>query len=71
MNKKIMISGMSCQHCVNHVQEALREVSGIAKVSVDLVNNLALIQASTTLSDEMIKEAVSEAGYQVTAIEDI
>lgn len=26
MKKKILIEGMSCKHCVNHVYEALDEI---------------------------------------------
>ncbi|MDD3027233.1 MAG: heavy metal-associated domain-containing protein [Erysipelotrichaceae bacterium] len=71
MNKKIMIEGMSCQHCVNHVKEALSELPGIGAVEVDLANNLALVQAEKSLIDDSIKAAIANVGYIATSIENI
>lgn len=71
MNKKIMIEGMSCQHCVNHVKEALSELPGISAVEVDLANNLALVEAEKSLSDDSIKAAIEEVGYSATSVENI
>ncbi len=71
MNKKLSIEGMSCQHCVMHVTNALNEVAGVSEVEVKLDDNSAVITAAGSVSDESIKEAVAEAGYEVTNIEEI
>lgn len=71
MNKKLSIEGMSCQHCVMHVTNALNEVSGVSEVEVKLADNSAVITAADSVSDESIKEAVADAGYEVTNIEEI
>lgn len=71
MNKKLAIEGMSCKHCVMHVTNALKEVEGIKEVDVTLANNQALVEADATVSDEAIKAAVADAGYEVTNIEQI
>jgi len=68
MKKKITIEGMSCQHCVNHVSEALKEI-GAKDVEVSLDENLATAQISEDITDEVIKEAIDEAGYDVVKIE--
>ena len=62
---------MSCQHCVNHVKEALNELEGISAVEVDLAKNQALVNAAPELSDEAIKAAIDEVGYTATSIENI
>ena len=36
MKKRIIVEGMSCGHCVNHVKNALEEVNGVTNVNVDL-----------------------------------
>ena len=36
MTKKIYIEGMSCSHCVGHVEEALKEICGVKEVTVEL-----------------------------------
>jgi len=68
MKKKITIEGMSCQHCVNHVTEALKEL-GAKDVKVSLDKNLATAEIGDEITDEVIKEAIDEAGYDVIKIE--
>ena len=68
MEKTLEIKGMMCQHCVAHVKKALEGVSGVSKVEVSLENKNAVIEAGVTVADEALKAAVSEAGYEVTAI---
>lgn len=69
MKKKILISGMSCEHCVMHVTSALQELPGVSKVKVSLEGKNAVIEASEDVSDEAVKTAIDEAGYEVTGIE--
>jgi len=33
---EIKITGMSCEHCVKRVKEALSKIEGVKEVSVDL-----------------------------------
>ncbi len=67
MKKIISIDGMSCQHCVAHVETALKGLPGVEKVKVDLKKNQAEVQA-TVLEDGAIRSAIDDAGYRVTAI---
>lgn len=71
MEKKILIEGMSCGHCVNHVKEALSELNGVKSVSVDLAGKTAVIEADTDIKDEDIKFAIEDAGYEVVKIENM
>lgn len=68
MKKIISIEGMSCNHCVAHVETALKGLSGVDKVKVDLKKNQAELKADS-IDDQLIRDAVSEAGYTVTAIQ--
>ncbi len=71
MKKKINIEGMSCMHCVKHVEEALGELAGVSKVTVDLQEKNAVVEFSNGVENEKLKEAVEEAGYDVTGITDL
>ena len=71
MKKKILIEGMSCGHCVNHVKEALGELNGVTSVDVDLDAKTAIIEVSVDVNDEDIKFAIDDAGYEVVGIESI
>lgn len=67
MKKKLLIEGMSCNHCVAHVKEALESVEGVSSVEVSLEDNCAIVES--TAADEILKEAVEEEGYDVVGIE--
>jgi len=68
MKKKILVEGMSCGHCVNHVSEALKEI-GATEVEVSLERNLATAEVADSVTDEAIKAAIEDAGYDVVGIE--
>ncbi|MDD5759374.1 MAG: heavy metal-associated domain-containing protein [Desulfobulbaceae bacterium] len=61
----IMISGMSCQHCVASVTKALSEIKGVTNVSVDLDKKEATYSESSPVSHELIKEAIAKIGFEV------
>lgn len=65
MEKRINIEGMSCNHCVNHVKEALEDIN-INVLEVNLDEKYALV--NTTIENETIIEAIDEAGYTVISI---
>ena len=68
MKKKILVEGMSCGHCVNHVSEALKDI-GAKDVEVNLDKKLATAEISEDITDKAIKEAIEEAGYEVIGIQ--
>lgn len=68
MTKVLSIEGMMCQNCVRHVDKALRAVAGVSDVAVDLEGKSATVTLSAEVSDETLTQAVTEEGYQVTAI---
>lgn len=68
MKKKISIEGMSCEHCVGHVKEALESLDKVTSVEVSLENNWAIVE--TANSDEELKAAIEEEGYDVIKIEE-
>ncbi|MDF2951480.1 MAG: copper ion binding protein [Anaerocolumna sp.] len=69
MKKKVLIEGMSCNHCVHHVSEALSELNGVSNVEVSLEAKNAVIDLSADVKDEDIKFAIDDAGYEVVGIE--
>lgn len=69
MKKQLSIEGMSCMHCQKHVQDALNAIDGV-HAEVDLENAVAEVQLTNEVSDEALKQAVADAGYTVTAIEE-
>lgn len=70
MKKKISIEGMSCGHCVNHTREALSELKGVTEVEVNLEGKYAIVEVSQEVSDDAIKAAIEEVGYEVVGIQE-
>lgn len=65
MTKTLTINGMMCMHCVKHVDDALRAVSGVTDVKVDLETKTAVVTTDGSVSDEALISAVKQAGYEV------
>lgn len=68
MKKKVTIEGMSCMHCVGHVKDALNELSGVKEVDVNLSAGTAIIESTGNITDDQIKAAIDDAGYEVLSI---
>lgn len=69
MTKKIFINGMTCGNCVSHVETALKSLSGVKSVNVDLAGKFATIELTASIDDNIIKTAIEDEGYQVVTIE--
>ena len=65
MTKTIKIEGMMCAHCSGRVEKALNDLPGVT-ATVDLEAGTASVAGD--VSDEVLTEAVTGAGYQVTEI---
>jgi len=65
MTKTINVEGMMCEHCVAHVKKALEGIEGVSKADVSLAKNNAILTLEKEVSDETIKKAVEDAGYNV------
>jgi copper ion binding protein len=60
------VKGMSCQMCVKHVTDALRDINGVETVEVSLDDAAARLQYDPEHAGmEDFKAAVAEAGYEV------
>jgi copper chaperone len=69
MKTKVYVEGMSCGHCVKHVNEALSEIENVKNVIVSLDSKTAIFESNTEISSDKIKYAIEEAGYEVVKIE--
>ncbi|TCK21728.1 heavy-metal-associated domain-containing protein [Pseudonocardia endophytica] len=61
------VSGMTCQHCVASVTEEIGEIAGVTGVDVDLASGAVTVTSETEITDDAVRDAVVEAGYEVVA----
>lgn len=63
-NITLHVKGMSCNHCVNSIEGALREIGAGATVNLE-ESTVAVEFDDSKLTIETIKETIEEQGYTV------
>ena len=68
ISKVLKINGMTCGHCSGRVEKALNGLEGVS-AKVDLATNTATVSHSKNITDEVLRNVVENAGYEVVGIE--
>ncbi|KLU54907.1 cation transporter [Paenibacillus sp. FSL H7-0942] len=63
-NIVLNVQGMSCQHCVNSIEGALKEIGVSGKVNLS-DDSVEATYDENQVSLEQIKEVIEEQGYEV------
>ena len=67
LSTTLSVSGMTCGHCRDKVERALRGVTGVYGAEVDHVAGTAQVEAGDEVTLEMLVAAVERAGYRAAA----
>ena len=67
MTTNLRITGMTCNNCVRHVDQALRAVPGVSTVQVSLERNTSEVVHDDSTSLASLVHAVESAGYEAAA----
>ena len=69
MEKTVLrVDGMSCEHCVKSIKNAVGALSGVANVSVDLSAKTVTVEHDPAQSPlDKIKFEIEDQGYDVIA----
>ena len=60
------VKGMSCNHCVNSIKNAVGALPGVAGVTVDLNHQKVTVEfAPEQVTIGNIKETIEDQGYEV------
>ena len=60
------VPGMSCEHCRAAIQGELSQVAEVENVTVDL--EAKTVAVTGTASDDAVRAAIDEAGYDVAGV---
>jgi copper chaperone CopZ len=60
---QLTVTGMTCDHCVRHVTDAITKIAGVHNVNVKLAEGIAVFEADASLDLQVVKDAVVAAGY--------
>ena len=69
MEKTLKIEGMMCGHCEMHTKKALEALEGVTKAEVSYKIGTAVVTLEKNISDDILKQAVVDQGYQVKDIQ--
>jgi copper ion binding protein len=63
---EIPIKGMSCEHCVRAVTQALKAIPGVREVQVSLDQSAAIVTYDDTQAEpEQFEAAIVDEGYGI------
>jgi copper chaperone len=65
MTQTWTVSGMTCGHCLASVTEEVSELPGVRSVDVVLETGALTVESDAPLTDDAVRGAVEEAGYQL------
>ena len=64
MHKQFHVVGMTCQHCVKAVTQAVRAIDPAAVVDIDLKSGRVSVESAA--DRERLGEAIRDEGYSVS-----
>ena len=70
---KVTVNGMVCSFCAQGNEKSLLKLDETKAVLVDLKNKVVIVEAKErkTLNEKLIKEEITDSGYDVVSIEAI
>ena len=69
MQKTMIIEGMMCTHCTGRVEKALAAIDGVTAVEMSLEGKSATLTLSKAVEDQVLTDAVTQAGYEVVSVQ--
>lgn len=69
MKKKLLIDGMSCNHCANHLNTTLTEdIKGVEVIEISLENKYAIVDMKDDIDITKLKEVIEELDFELKDI---
>ena len=65
VKRTILVEGMTCAACSSRVEKVLNRLEGVAKASVNLSTNKAIVEfPAGSMEDEILIKTIEKAGYK-------
>lgn len=61
----LIVNGMMCGGCENRVKNAIKNIEGVENVTADHKTGKVIVISDNEVSEEIIKEALEDIGYEV------
>ncbi|MFN2556887.1 MAG: heavy-metal-associated domain-containing protein [Nitriliruptorales bacterium] len=66
MKRTCAVPGISCGHCKSAIEGEVSNIPAVVDVEVDVDNQTVVVEGEA--SEESIRTAIDEAGYDVAAV---
>jgi copper chaperone len=64
-NQIYRVKGMSCAHCKQAVESALKDVPGVRSAFANVETGEVVVELDTLVAVDAIRAAIEEAGYEL------
>ena len=61
----LKVNGMMCGGCENRVKNAIGNIDGVENVTADHTTGKVIVNANDNVSEEAIREAIEDIGYEI------
>lgn len=61
--KEFTVEEIHCSKCKARVEESLKALDGVKKVTADVATGTTVIKSTKEISNDLIKEALEENGF--------
>lgn len=68
MKKDFSVGGMTCSRCVDKIEKFVGEIDGVDFVGVDLKNKIVSVEFQNLANEELIIEAILDAGFELDQV---
>ncbi|MEU6248154.1 cation transporter [Glycomyces sp. NPDC047010] len=68
METVYVVKGMTCGHCAGSVTSELTALPGVSGVDVALDTGKVTVTSEAALTEDQVREAVDEAGYELVGL---
>lgn len=69
MKKVIRVEDLCCKKCAERAANKLELLEGVKAARSNLRKNVVLVEHDETVTDDMLKTAVENAGFKVLTVE--
>ncbi|MDY6065337.1 MAG: heavy-metal-associated domain-containing protein [Finegoldia sp.] len=66
MKKQFKVEEMHCNHCVESIDKALKDVEGIENIDIDLDSKIVSLEGE--VDDEKVIESLDEIGFDAVSL---
>ena len=71
IEKEFTVEEIHCSKCKQRVEESLKSIDGVKKVSADIATGTTIIKSTKPIDNNLIKETLEENGFKAIFDEEV